>query len=248
MDIATTVGFIASLSTILLSIYLGQSSAEFLNSSSALIVFMGTLTITLMKFPLSRFVSGFKSAGKAFYHRPSSNIDLIQEILRLSKLGRSGDLLKTQLSKIKNKALRKGIQLINDGFKQAEVQLVLERDLAIQIYEQNIGRELFKAIGRVAPAMGMIGTLVGLIQMLSNIQEPSSLGPAMAVALLTTLYGAVFAHAFALPVAVKLGYRIEEEIAQQALVLAGLKAIQNNTSSIVLEEILHSHLVRNEKK
>lgn len=248
MDIATSIGFLASLSTILLSVYLSGATASFVNSSSALIVFMGTLTITLMKFPLNRFISGFKSAGRAFYHRSQSNIDLINEIIGLSKDYKSNGHLNLDVKNIKHDVLKKGAQLIVDGFKPSEVNKILHKDLALTINEQNLGRELFKSIGVVAPAMGMIGTLVGLVQMLANLKDTSALGPAMAIALLTTLYGAILSHAFALPVSAKLGYRIDEEIAQQEIILDGLNAIQTGSTSLLLEEVLHSHLISKEKR
>lgn len=244
MDLATLIGFLASAATILLSIYLGGSGSDFVNTPSALIVFMGTLTITLMKFPLKKFITGFATAGKAFFYQELSNPELIREMISISKIYRKDGALALQKLSISNPFLERGVQLIVDGFDAQQIRVLLERDIVNTIDEQNIGRNLFRSIGAVAPAMGMVGTLIGLVQMLTNLKNPDSLGPAMAVALLTTLYGALIAHAFALPVADKLGYRIKEESAQRSLIIDGLTAIHRGANSLELEEILYSHLVQ----
>lgn len=240
MDLATFIGFLASIATIILSIYLGGSGSDFANTPSALIVFMGTLTITLMKFPLKKFIAGFAIAGKAFYHQETSNTELIQEILEIGKLYRRDGALALQKVSVSNPFLDRGVKLIVDGFEPKQLRLFLERDIARTIDQQNIGRNLFRSIGAVAPAMGMIGTLIGLVQMLSNLEDSSKLGPAMAVAMLTTLYGALIAHAIALPIADKLSYRIKEESAQRRLILDGLTAIHSGVNMMTLEEVLYA--------
>lgn len=243
MDLATLIGFLASAATIVLSIYLGGSGSDFINTPSALIVFMGTLTITLMKFPLKKFITGFAIAGKAFFHQESSNSELIQEILGIAKIYRKEGALALENHSSSNHFLERGLQLIVDGFDPKEIRLLLERDIAKTIDQQDIGRTLFRSIGSVAPAMGMVGTLIGLVQMLTNLSDASALGPAMAVALLTTLYGALIAHAFALPIADKLSYRMKEESAQRHLIIDGLIAIHSGANTMAIEEILYSHLL-----
>jgi len=248
MDLATFIGFIASTATIFLSIWLGGSGSDFLNTPSALIVVMGTLSVTLAKFPLSKFVLAFAAAGRAFYHRELSNSEVREEILELAKTLKKKGPLALEDQKLSNPFLEKGVRLIVDGFKPDVIRQVLLKEISLTIEEQSIGRNMFKSIGAVAPAMGMIGTLVGLVQMLSHLEDPSQLGPAMAIALLTTLYGAVLAHAFALPIADKLGYRMREEIAQRELIVEGVVAMQNGVNMIMLEEILDSHIVAGEKR
>lgn len=248
MDLATFIGFIASAATIILSIYLGGSGSDFMSTPSALVVFMGTLTITLMKFPLRRFVTGFASAGKAFFYKELSNAELIDEIMVLAKIHRREGHLALENQKVSHPFLARGIRLLVDGFDTDQIRLFLEREITRTIDEQNIGRALFKSIGAVAPAMGMIGTLIGLVQMLGNLDDSAILGPAMAIALLTTLYGALMAHAFALPIADKLGYRIKEETEQCYLVIDGLTAICSGANLMTLEETLHSHLLGKRSK
>lgn len=242
MDLATFIGFLASAATIFLSIYLGGSGSDFLNPPSALIVFMGTLTITLMKFPLKKFITGFAIAGKAFFYQELSNSELINEIMSIAKVYRKQGALALQNHSTSNPFLERGIQLIVDGFETPKIRVLLERDIANTLEEQSIGRNLFRSIGSVAPAMGMVGTLIGLVQMLANLSDSSALGPAMAVALLTTLYGALIAHAFALPISDKLGYRMKEESAQRDLIIDGLTAIHSGANMLEIEETLYSHL------
>jgi chemotaxis protein MotA len=247
MDLATLIGFLASTATIILSIYLGGSSSDFLNSPSALIVVMGTLSVTLIKFPLSKFVLAFGIAGKAFVHKELSSQELMDEIMALAKTLKKKGPLALEQEKISNPFLEKGVRLIVDGFKPEVIRQVLEKEITLTLEQQGIGRNLFKSIGAVAPAMGMIGTLVGLVQMLAQMDDPSKLGPAMAIALLTTLYGAVLAHAFALPIADKLAYRMREEMAQRQLIIEGIVAMQSGVNVIMLEELLDSHMVKSDK-
>lgn len=240
MDLATLIGFLASAATIVLSIYLGGSGSDFANTPSALIVLMGTLTITLMKFPLKKFITGFASAGKAFFHQESSSTEVILELMEVARVYRKQGALALEDMKVSNPFLDRGIQLIADGFEPQKLRLFLEKEIAKTIDQQEIGRTLFRSIGTVAPAMGLIGTLIGLVQMLTNLSDSDALGPAMAIALLTTLYGALLAHGFALPIADKLAYRIREETAQRRMIVDGLSAIHSGENLMTIEEILYS--------
>lgn len=204
---------------------------------------MGTLTVTLMKFPLKKFITGFAIAGKAFFYQELSSTELVLELKTLAKLFKKNGQLALEGYSTSHPFLKKGTQMISDGYNAEQIKLLLEREIALTIDAQNIGRDLFKSIGSVAPAMGLIGTLIGLVQMLSNLSDSDSLGPAMAIALLTTLYGALIAHAFALPIAEKLSYRIKEESAQRYMIIDGLVAIRSGVNSMELEGILHSHML-----
>ena len=119
---------------------------------------------------------------------------------------------------------------------------MLSKDINLTIERHEIGVNMFKAVGDAAPAMGMIGTLIGLVQMLANMEDPKSIGPAMAVALLTTLYGAVIANAFALPIAEKLKLISNEEKLSKHLVLESISAIQSGVNPRVMEEMLATFL------
>jgi chemotaxis protein MotA len=247
MDLATFIGFLGSTAIILLSIYLGGSSSDFVNTPSVLIVVMGTMAVTLMKFPLRKFILSFGMATRAFFHKEQTNSELIEEILALSRTVKKEGPLALEKQKVSNMFLAKGVRMIVDGYKPNIIRMMLEKEIALTIEQQNIGRSLFKSIGTVAPAMGMIGTLVGLIQMLANMDDPKTIGPSMAIALLTTLYGAVIANAFALPIADKLGYRIREETTQRRLIIESVVAIHSGVNTLMLEEMLNAYLIGDEK-
>jgi chemotaxis protein MotA len=143
---------------------------------------------------------------------------------------------------IENPFLNKGIQLCVDGHPPDLVRKMLSKDISLTIQRHETGQKIFKALGTVAPAMGMIGTLIGLVQMLANMDDPKAIGPAMAVALLTTLYGAVIANAFALPLADKLELRSQEEKTNRTLILETISGIQEGMNPRVLEELLKAFL------
>ena len=128
-------------------------------------------------------------------------------------------------AEIENPFMQKGVDMLVDGHDVEVVRATLGKDIAMTTERHEFGATIFKGLGDVAPAMGMIGTLVGLVAMLSNMDDPKSIGPAMAVALLTTLYGAMLANLVCLPIAVKLGNRSNEEKLNQSLVLDGIIGI-----------------------
>jgi chemotaxis protein MotA len=148
---------------------------------------------------------------------------------------------------IGNAFLKKGIQLAIDGHEPDFVTRVLAKEINLTIERHERGQAVFKGIGDSAPAMGMIGTLIGLVQMMSNMSDPSAIGPAMAVALLTTLYGAVIASAVALPIADKLAHRSAEERLNKSLVLESISAIQEGLNPRVMEELLKAYLPTNRR-
>ena len=138
--------------------------------------------------------------------------------------------------------MQRGIQLLVDGHDPDVVRSLLNKEAALTIERHDLGARTFKALGDVSPAMGMIGTLVGLVQMLSNMSDPKSIGPAMAVALLTTLYGAIIATVIALPIADKLERRKDEEALNRSLIIDGLLSIQAGQNPRVIEQALRNYL------
>ena len=156
--------------------------------------------------------------------------------------------LKIPGQEVSNEFLKKGIQLCVDGHEPDFVRNMLNKDINLTIERHDVGQGIFKSIGDVAPAMGMIGTLVGLVQMLASMDDPKMIGPAMAVALLTTLYGAIIANAFALPIADKLAHRSKEERCNKKLILETVGAIQQGLNPRVMEELLKTYLPGNQRE
>ena len=148
---------------------------------------------------------------------------------------------------VSNAFLRKGIQLVVDGQESDLVERMLSKDINLTIERNEEGINIFKAIGDVAPAMGMIGTLIGLVQMMANMDDPKAIGPAMAVALLTTLYGAIIANAIALPIADKISHRSREESINKSLILESIRSIQEGMNQRIMEELLNAYLPINKR-
>jgi len=242
MDLATLVGLLGAFGIIIAAIVVGGSAIIFVNIPSLLIVGGGTIFAVLMKFPMGHFLSAFKVAMKAFFATPDDPVKLIEEGVELANVARKEGVLGLEGQEIQNEFLERGIQLCVDGHEPEFVRTMLGKDINMTIERHERGQAIFKAIGDVAPAMGMIGTLIGLVQMLSAMDDPKSIGPSMAVALLTTLYGAIIANAFALPVADKLAHRSQEERLNKALILETISSIQEGLNPRVMEELLKTYL------
>ncbi len=242
MDLATLLGVLGAFGIIIGAIVIGPNAMIFLNMPGLLIVIGGTLFASLIKFPLGEMLTSFKVAVHAFFDRTEQPHELIEEGIELAQIARKEGLLGLEGRDTNNEFLKKGIQLAVDGHQPDLVNKMLSKDINLTIGRHDQGQAIFKAIGDVAPAMGMIGTLVGLVQMLSNMDDPKKIGPAMAVALLTTLYGAIIANAFALPVADKLKRRSRDERINKSLVLEAINAIQEGMNPRVMEELLKTYL------
>ena len=242
MDIATLVGLVGSLGIVIAAMMSGGDIGTFVNGPSMLIVIGGTLLVALMKFTLSQFLAAGKVAAKAFMFKSVSPEDIINETVELADAARKGGLLSLEDKTVSTDFMQRGIQLLVDGHDPEIVRTLLNKEMKLTYDRHEFGSEIFKAMGDVAPGMGMIGTLVGLVQMLSNMSDPKSIGPAMAVALLTTLYGAMIATMIVLPMADKLGVRKNEEALNQALTIDGLLAIQAGQNPRVIEQMLRNYL------
>jgi len=247
VDLATLLGLIGALSAIAVSIAMGGSAGMFINIPSVFIVVGGTFAVTLMKFPLATTLGSFKVALKAFLYRAEKPDQIIGQSVELAAVARKNGLLGLEQVEIKNEFLKRGIQLVVDGHDPELVRKMLSKDINLTIERHEEGQAIFKAIGDVAPAMGMIGTLIGLVQMMANMDDPKSIGPAMAVALLTTLYGAVIANAVALPIADKLAHRSKEERLNKSLIVESISAIQEGLNPRVMEDFLKTYLPGNKR-
>jgi chemotaxis protein MotA len=242
VDLATLIGLVGSFGIVITAMLLGGSLSMFVNGPSLLIVFVGTLFVVLMKFSLAQFLGAMKIAVKAFSFKLISPNDLIEEVVELADAARKGGMLALEGKEVSSNFLEKGIQLLVDGHDADVVRSLLKKDLTQTLQRHELGAKIFTAMGDVGPAMGMIGTLVGLVAMLSNMDDPKSIGPAMAVALLTTLYGAMFANMIALPVADKLTLRREEEARVKSMVVDALVAIQAGQNPRVIDSMLKVYL------
>ncbi len=247
MDLATLIGLIGAFGIVMTSIMLGGSAGTFVNVPSLLVVLGGTVLVTMMKFSLGKFLGAASIAVKAFLYKPSDPQELIQESVELAKAARQGGLLALEDREIADDFMKTGLGLLIDGHPADTVRSMLQKDLNETVKRHNDGQDIFKAIGDVGPAMGMIGTLIGLVQMLSNMDDPKQIGPAMAVALLTTLYGAILANMFAIPIADKLSLRSREENTSKSLIIDALLSIQGGQNPRIIASMLEAYLPRSQR-
>jgi chemotaxis protein MotA len=247
MDLATLIGIIGAIGAIIISIMMGGEMGMFINAPGLMIVVGGTVAVTLMKFPLGLTLGAFGIALKAFIHKPQQPSKIIEQSIELANVARKEGLLGLENVDVENEFLRDGIQLVVDGNDPALVQKMLTKNISLAIERNETGLNVFKAIGDVAPAMGMIGTLIGLVQMMSNMSDPKAIGPAMAVALLTTFYGAVIANTIALPIADKLAHRSNEERLNKSMILESINAIQEGLNPRMIEGLLNAYLPESKK-
>lgn len=242
MDIASVVGFVLAYVILGTAISLGGPFILFVNAPSMLIVIGGTFAVTLMRVTLADFLGSFKIGLKGFFYKLDVPKNLIEESIELANIARKEGILALEGREISNSFLERGIGLCIDGHAPEIVKNLLAKDINMSIERHVIGAGMFKAMAVYAPAMGMIGTLIGLVQMLSNMSDPASIGPSMAVALLTTLYGAVIANAFASPLAEKLILISGYEKRNKDMILESINGIQDGTNPRVLKQMLSAYL------
>jgi len=248
LDLATLIGLIGAFGIVLASIMIGGSAGTFINTPSLLLVLGGTVLVTMMKFSLGKFLGATSIAVKAFLHKPSSPEELIENAVQLAKSARQGGLLALEDAEVRDDFMKSGLGLLIDGHPAEVVRSMLSKDLHQTLQRHSDGQDIFKAIGDVGPAMGMIGTLIGLVQMLANMDDPKQIGPAMAIALLTTLYGAILANMVALPIADKLAVRSREENVRKSLIIDALLSIQSGQNPRVIENMLETYLPRSKRQ
>jgi chemotaxis protein MotA len=247
VDIATLIGLLGGFGIIIGAIATGGDMGLFMNVPGLLIVVGGTFMVTLMQVSLSDFLGSFSIGMKAFFYKVDDPKNLIEDAVQLADVARKNGLLALEGQEIGNEFMAKGISLCVDGHDPAFVQKMLAKDMDLTIRRHEVGQRMFTNMATMAPAMGMIGTLIGLVQMLANMSDPASIGPAMAVALLTTLYGAVIANAFAQPLADKLARATELEKANKSLILETIMGIQEGINPKVLAQLLHTYLPGNKR-
>ncbi|MEC8823821.1 flagellar motor protein PomA [Marinobacter sp. bablab_jr008] len=247
MDFATLIGLIGAILLISSAIILGASPGMFINPPSLLIVIGGTLLVVLAKFSLAQFFDAFKVAARAFKFKLPETQASIEELVEIASIARKEGVLGIEGREVSSPFLGQGIQMLVDGQDGNTIKQLLNKERLMTLEHNRSGAKVFTAMADVAPAMGMIGTLIGLVQMLSNMEDPKSIGPAMAVALLTTLYGAMIATMIATPIADKLSLRMTEEARMQSLYIDALVAIQEGTNPRIIEQMLSSYLSPKER-
>ena len=254
MDFATIAGIVAGIGLVLSSILMNSGLTLFWSAPSAMIVLGGTLAATLVAFPFSELMKVLKLFLRVFLEKKSDHYQLIETMVGVCDVARKGGVLaiESQLDEIENEFLRKGLEMTVDGKDETTVNTLLKREIQQIKKSHKDGWEIFKEMGAFAPAFGMIGTLIGLIQMLADLSDVNSVGPKMAIALITTFYGAVLANLIFIPMTVKLKRRSATETLEMNLVLEGISYIRKGVNPRfmkgVLENYLNSYHGKKEKK
>jgi chemotaxis protein MotA len=248
VDLATLIGMLGAIGFIVMAMILGGDLGMFVDIPSVLIVFCGSLFVVLSNFTMGQFFGIGKVAGKAFMFKLETPEELIDKAVELADSARKGGFLALEEAEIPNAFMQKGVDMLVDGHDADVVRETLQKDISLTSTRHDAGATLFKALGDVAPAMGMIGTLIGLVAMLSNMDDPKAIGPAMAVALLTTLYGAFLANVIAIPIQAKLEKRKDEEELNQKLILDAVLGIQDGQNPKVIEGILKNYLPESKRQ
>lgn len=248
MDLATLIGIIGAFGVMIWAMVSAGGISIYVNVPSVLIVFIGSLFVVMMKFNLKQYLGAMKIAAKAFMFKLDNPEDLIEQSVTMADAARKGGFLALEEAQISNSFMQKAVDMLVDGHDGDVVREALEKDIVLTEERHKSGIAIFKAFGDVGPAMGMIGTLVGLVAMLSNMDDPKSIGPAMAVALLTTLYGSLLANLVALPIADKLALRMNEEMLNRNLIMDAVLAIQDGQNPRVIESFLKNYLAEKKRK
>lgn len=238
MDIATVIGLVSGTVLIFGAIIMGGSLGTFVNIPSALVVIGGTVAVTFMRFKMSDVIGSISVALKAFLFKMQNPEDIITEMVEYTRLAKKEGLIALEKEKPEDPFSAKALRYLSDGYDEGLIEDMLMKDIRLTIQRHSTGQQVFKSAGDAAPAFGMIGTLIGLVQMLSTMSDPASIGPSMAIALLTTLYGAIVANLVCIPIADKLSLNSEKEKLTKSIIVEGAIAINRGVSPMVLEESL----------
>ena len=243
MDITTTLGLVAGTGVVITLILMGGSLAMFIDSHAAIVIFGGTFAATLIRFPLSTIVHGLPLGAKfAFTLRRMSQRELVDEIAGLAEIVRKQGPIGLEKVELADPFLAKGVRFVADGYDTTFIRDNLERDRDNFLTHLDEGQKIYRAMGDAAPAFGMVGTLIGMVQMFANMTDPSKLGPFMAMALLATLYGATLANLICLPIADKLHGKLVDEEVNRTLIIDGVLMIRDSKSPALVREMLLAYL------
>jgi chemotaxis protein MotA len=250
LDILTWVGVAAGLAVILWGILIGSSLMVFYDFASIVITVFGSLCALLINYPINEFKRIAKVIAKSFTDQIQSSIDTIHLFTTLSRKARKEGLLslEDEISQMSDEFLKRGLQMVVDGIEPETIRDIMELEIGEMESRHKVGINMLKSWAAYAPAFGMIGTLIGLIQMLVNLTDSSKIASGMAVALITTFYGSLMANLILTPMASKLSYKSGQEASSREMMLEGILAIQSGVNPRIVEEKLICYLDTSERR
>ena len=245
MDIGTIVGLVVAIVAMLLSMVLGGGDpASLINMPSIVVVLGGTFGAVVVAFPLARVLSLHKVVLTAVFGSQANPAETIKDLVKYAEVARREGILSLEnlIDEMKDPFIVRGVKMAVDGTDPELIRQIMETELEA-LEERHIqGKKILDQMGKYAPAFGMIGTLMGLIVMLQNMDDPSKIGPGMAVALITTLYGAIIANVATGPIADKLAANNAQEVMLKTVIIAGVMSIQSGDNPRVVESKLLTYL------
>lgn len=244
MDKATLIGLILGIVLVIGSIMIGGELTPFIDVPSVMITVGGSIAATLINFPMPKVMTLFGVIRKCFLVALPAPQTVIQQFKELATIARRDGLLALEghLETVGDTFLKRGLEQVVGGASREELESSLETEISFIEQRHQTGKKIVDGIAAAAPAFGMIGTLIGLVQMLRSLDDPSQIGGGMAVALLTTLYGAVIANMFCIPLAGKLESRSQEELMIRQLMLSGLCSLIEGNAPRAVEQRLMAYL------
>jgi chemotaxis protein MotA len=250
MDLGTLLGIVSGFGLVIIAMSMGGGLGAFINVPSLMIVCGGTMGAVLINYPISDVLGVIKVAKNAFFSEKVKTENIIQKLVEMSKVSRREGILGLEktLKDIEDPFFVKALTLMIDGIESSKLSELLDTEVEYIEERHRLGAEIFMTMGNFAPAMGMIGTLIGLVKMLMQMDDPSSIGPAMAVALITTFYGVILANLVFLPISGKLRTRSAQELAAKQLIMSGILSVQSGDNPRMLEQKLHSFVSPKERK
>jgi chemotaxis protein MotA len=248
MDLATGLGLFFGFSVFIFLMMDGGGIMMFVSEHATIVIFGGAAAATMIRFPFSTILHGIPMAMKyAFSSKRFSQREIVDEVTRLAEVVRKSGPIALENETIEDEFLAKGMRMIADGYDKDFMRDTLERDRDNTLFRLDESQKVYRSIGDCAPAFGMIGTLVGMVQMFANMDDPSKLGPFMATALLATLYGAVVANLVCMPIADKVHLKADDFDVNSTLIIDGVLAIRDSKSPALVRELLMAYLPEHDR-
>jgi chemotaxis protein MotA len=242
MDIASIIGLIGGVGMILGAMISGGGLGPFFDIPSVLIVFGGTFFLVMYSTPMPVFLGSFGAMAKAFMPPIKKQDELIERMVELSGIARKDGMMALEGQEVPDKFFQKGLQMLVDGADESKLVTQLNKEIKSMLKRHESNQTAIKAWVDLAPAMGMVGTLIGLVLMLGNMADPKAIGPAMAVALLTTMYGAIIANVLFMPLLTKLEGYTQYEAVYREMVVTGLRNIARGESPRNIQDQMVANL------
>jgi chemotaxis protein MotA len=248
MDKTSLIGIFSGLLLIIIAILVGGDIHNFANVPGLMIVLGGTAAATLLTFPFEEVKAAFRGAWQVFSRPRQTTDDIIAMMLRLAKISRNEGIVRISEVEVDSPFMQRAINLVSEGSDEELIRNILRNEIdALKVRHFEV-QDVFRKMGTYAPAFGLLGTLIGLIQMLSTLDDPAYIGPAMSVALLTTFYGSLLSTTTFLPIAGKLRARTLTEVMHLEIIYEGAIALLQDNNQLTIYERLSSFVPASKRK